>query len=139
VLKDALPGSADRSGHALIVKGVVEPMELGHLSYKEATYEDYLGTRGLERLGLEKWREYIAEVVGRLMAALQLDDVIVGGGNVRNLDKLPQGCRAGDNSNAFREGFLLWEKVSDRRTAIRAKAPSRPIRGEEGRTNLKSA
>jgi glucose-6-phosphate isomerase len=124
-------------GAALIVEGAVEPMELGHLSYKEATYEDYLGTGGLERLGFEKWREYITEVVGRLMAALQLDDVVIGGGNVRNLDKLPQGCRAGDNANAFRGGFLLWEKARDRRTAICTKAPSWSIRGEEGRTKLK--
>ena len=104
-------------GSALIVDGILEPMELGHLPYKKATYEDYVGNRGLDRVGKKKWREYVAEVVERLIAALQPDDVVLGGGNVKKLKELPAGCRAGDNANAFVGGFRLWEHESDRKNA----------------------
>lgn len=97
-------------GSALIVKGQLLAMELGHLPYKTATYEDYLGLRGLKRLGITKWRQCFLEVVTRFIRALDLDDVVIGGGNVTKLDKLPPGCRAGDNALAFQGGFLLWKK-----------------------------
>jgi polyphosphate glucokinase len=95
-------------GTTLIVDGVVEPMELGHLPYKKATYEDYVGQRGLEKHGLHKWRRHVADVVKLLVAALEPDDVVLGGGNVKQLKTLPPGTRAGDNANAFVGGFRLW-------------------------------
>jgi polyphosphate glucokinase len=98
-------------GSAVVVDGIVEPMELGHLPYKKATFEDYVGIRGLEKHGKKKWRSYVADVVERLIAALEPEDVVLGGGNVHKLKKLPAGCRAGDNANAFRGGFRLWEKA----------------------------
>jgi polyphosphate glucokinase len=101
-------------GSTLIVEGIVEPMELGHLPYRKGTYEDYIGMRGLERFGKKKWRRYVADVVTRLVAALEPDDVVLGGGNVKKLKELPTGCRAGDNTNAFAGGFRLWEERSDR-------------------------
>ena len=97
-------------GSTLIVDGIVEPMELGHLPYKKHTYEDYVGERGLVRLGKSKWQRDVAEVVALLIAALEPDDVVLGGGNVKLLEKLPAGCRLGDNANAFAGGFRLWEK-----------------------------
>jgi polyphosphate glucokinase len=99
-------------GSTLIVDGIVEPMELGHLPYKKATYEDYVGLRGLEKHGPHKWRRHVADVVKLLVAALEPDDVVLGGGNVKRLKELPPGCRAGDNMNAFKGGFRLWEKSS---------------------------
>jgi len=101
-------------GTTMVVNGAVEPMELGHLPYKKATYEDYVGLRGLEKYGKKKWRQYVEDVVARLIAALQPDDVVLGGGNVKKLKKLPKGCRAGDNANAFVGGFRLWEGPADR-------------------------
>jgi len=98
-------------GSAVIVDGIVEPMELGHLPYKKATFEDYLGARGLEKYGKKKWRRCVTDAVERLIAALEPEDVVLGGGNVRKLDELPPGCRAGDNANAFLGGFRLWEKA----------------------------
>lgn len=95
-------------GSTLIVEGAVVPMELGHLPYRKATFEDYVGERGLERYGKRKWRQYVADVVARLQAALLPDEVVLGGGNVRALKELPPGCRAGDNANAFAGGFRLW-------------------------------
>ncbi len=98
-------------GSALIVEGIVEPMELGHLPYKKATYEDYVGLRGLERYGKKKWRLNVADVVKLLVAALEPDEVVLGGGNVKKLKQLPPLCRAGDNNNAFLGGFRLWQQT----------------------------
>ncbi len=116
-------------GSAVIVDGIVEPMELGHLPYRKATFEDYVGVRGLEKYGKKKWRRHVADTVERLIAALEPEDVILGGGNVHKLKKLPPGCRAGDNANAFRGGFRLWEKASgstrDKHPCVRA--PGRPL------------
>jgi len=101
-------------GSALVVEGNVVPMELAHLSYGDKTYEDYLGHRGLKRYGKEKWESYVRFGVARLIAALHPDDVVIGGGNVKNLKELPPGCRAGDNANAFIGGFRLWEEEGSR-------------------------
>jgi predicted NBD/HSP70 family sugar kinase len=97
-------------GSALIADGVIVPMELAHMAYRKATYEDYLGVRGLKRLGKKKWKRHIEFVVAQLTAALHPDDVVLGGGNVKKLKKLPSGCRAGNNANAFLGGFRLWDK-----------------------------
>jgi polyphosphate glucokinase len=96
-------------GSAMVVDGIAVPMELGHLPYRHRTYEDYVGVRGLERLGKRKWRKRVAEVVELLVAALEPGDVVLGGGNVHQLKELPPGCRAGDNADAFRGGFRLWD------------------------------
>jgi polyphosphate glucokinase len=96
-------------GSTMIVDGVVEPMELAHLPYRKGTYEDYVGLRGLSVHGEKKWRKHVEDVIARLVAALEPDDVVLGGGNVKHLDKLPRGCRAGDNANAFLGGFRAWE------------------------------
>src|SRR5262249_2159983 len=117
-------------GSAAIVDGIVEPLELGHLPYKKATFEDYLGVRGLDKYGKKKWRRYVTDAVERLIAALQPEDVVLGGGNVRKLNRLPLGCRAGDNANAFQGGFRLWEKADDstREKHPCVRAPGRPLR-----------
>jgi polyphosphate glucokinase len=116
-------------GSAAIVDGIVEPLELGHLPYKKATFEDYVGVRGLEKYGKKKWRCYVADVVERLIAALEPEEVVLGGGNIHKLKSLPPGCRAGDNANAFRGGFRLWEKTDgttrDKHPCVRA--PDRPL------------
>jgi polyphosphate glucokinase len=96
-------------GAAMIVHGVLQPMELGHLAYKKGkTYEDYLGIRGFKRLGKKKWRRYVAKIVKALKDALEADYVVLGGGNSKKLKRLPPGTRLGDNANAFRGGFRMW-------------------------------
>jgi polyphosphate glucokinase len=99
-------------GSTMIVDGIVEPMELGHLPYKKGTYEDYVGEAGLERHGKKKWQRHVADVVARLIAALEPGDTVLGGGNVKKLETLPPHCRAGDNANAFCGGFRLWEETT---------------------------
>ena len=102
-------------GSALIIDGVLEPTELAHLPYKKGrTFEDYVGIRGLQRLGKARWRECVLDVVERLRAALNADDVVVGGGNARKLRTPPPGSRLGDNDNAFLGGFRLWNGVPTR-------------------------
>jgi polyphosphate glucokinase len=100
-------------GSAVIVDGVVEPMELGHLPYRKGTYEDYVGLRGLTAHGEKKWRKHVEDVIERLVAALEPEDVVLGGGNVKHLEELPPGCRPGDNANAFLGGFRAWEAETD--------------------------
>ena len=95
----------------MVVNGIIEPMELGHLPFRNATFEDYVGVRGLDKYGKKKWRSNVADVVERLVAALQPDEVVLGGGNVKKLKKLPRLCRAGENDNAFRGGFRLWKDM----------------------------
>jgi polyphosphate glucokinase len=97
-------------GSALIVDGVLEPMELGHLPYRKGrTYEEYVGLKGLERLGKKKWRRHVLDVVARMRAAFETDDVVVGGGNAKLIEKWPTGVRAGSNRQAFRGGYRLWQ------------------------------
>jgi polyphosphate glucokinase len=96
-------------GSAMIVNGIVEPMELGHLPYKKGTYEDYVGDRGLHRVGKKRWRKLVMDVIERLVAATEPDDVVIGGGNLVHLNKLPKGCRAGNNAYAFIGGFRMWD------------------------------
>jgi len=98
-------------GSAMIMNGLLEPMELAHLPYRDATFEDYVGIRGLEKYGKVEWRKFVVDVVRRLVAALEPDDVVLGGGNVHNLRILPAGCRRGDNANSFLGGFRLWQKA----------------------------
>ena len=108
-------------GSTMIVDGIIEPMELAHLPYKKGSYEDYVGERSLKKRGKRKWRRHVADVVKLLMTALETDDVVLGGGNVRNLKKLPQGCREGNNANAFLGGFRLWENTGNHRRRPRGK------------------
>ena len=96
-------------GSAMIVDGILEPMELAHLTYKRGkTYEDYLGLRGLRRLGKKKWRQQVAKIAEKLKTALEADYVVLGGGNIKKLKKLPPGTRLGNNQNAFLGGFRMW-------------------------------
>ena len=95
----------------MIVDGILEPMELAHLPYKKRrTYEDYVGLRGLKRLGKKKWNRYVSDVVEQLKVALEAEYVVLGGGNAKLLKKLPPGARLGDNNNSFRGGFRLWHR-----------------------------
>jgi polyphosphate glucokinase len=109
-------------GSAMVAEGIIEPMELGHLPYKKGTYEDYVGERGLEHAGKKKWRQHVEDIVTRLKVALEPDDVVIGGGNVRLLKELPPGCRVGDNANAFIGGFRLWEEAKARGRKVAKKA-----------------
>jgi polyphosphate glucokinase len=95
-------------GSAMVVDGLMEPMELAHLPYKSKTYEDYVGLRGLKKLGKKKWRRKVAEIVEQLKDALEVEYVVLGGGNSKKLKDLPPGARLGDNQNAFLGGFRLW-------------------------------
>lgn len=95
-------------GAAVVAEGVVVPMELAHLSFKDGTYQDYVGDGALRRLGRKKWQKYVEYGAARMIEAVGPDDVVIGGGNVKKLKKLPKGCRAGANAYAFVGGYRLW-------------------------------
>jgi polyphosphate glucokinase len=99
-------------GSAMIVDGIVEPMELGHLPFRKGTYESHVGNHALKKKGGQRWCRLVADVVALFTAALEPDEVVLGGGNVKRLRKLPPKCRAGDNRNAFLGGFRLWERCA---------------------------
>jgi polyphosphate glucokinase len=97
-------------GSALVVDGIVQPLELAHLPYRRGhSFEEYVGAAGYEKLGRRRWRQFVADVVDRLRVAMQVDYVVLGGGNAKELDALPDGARRGTNANAFAGGFRLWE------------------------------
>jgi predicted NBD/HSP70 family sugar kinase len=97
-------------GTTLVTNGVVVPLELAHLPFRDKkSYEDTIGEAGLKQTGKRKWRRNVDEIVGLLMAATNADYVVLGGGNVRFMDELPPNTRRGSNANAFRGGYRLWD------------------------------
>jgi polyphosphate glucokinase len=116
----------------MVVDGVIEPMEIAHLPYRKGTYEDYIGARGLQRRGQKKWQRHVTDVVERLAAALEPDEVVLGGGNVKRLKELPPLCREGDNANAFLGGFKLWEDAPDSASARRTRGRAARSSGHDG-------
>jgi len=95
-------------GSAMVVDGIVAPMELGHLPFRKATFEDYVGERGRKRLGKKDWEKAVAEAIEALTAALEPEYVVLGGGNAKKLEQLPANARLGRNDNAFKGAFRLW-------------------------------
>ena len=96
-------------GSALILNGNLEPLEVGHLPYRKGrTFEDYVGLRGLKRLGKKRWRKHVLAVVALLRRAFLPEDVVLGGGNSKKLKALPEGTRMGANAHAFKGGYDLW-------------------------------
>jgi polyphosphate glucokinase len=107
-------------GSAMVVDGIPEPMELGHLPYRKGeTFEDCVGAAGLERLGKKKWKQKVADIVEYFISALEPDYVVLGGGNAEKLGRLPRMVRLGDNANAFKGGFKLWDTRPARRLKSR--------------------
>ena len=127
-------------GSAMVIEGKLQPMELAHLPYKkERTFEEYVGEAALERYGRKKWSKEVRKVVGVLAAALEPDEVVLGGGNARLIRKLPPRTRAGSNEHAIIGGFRLWQdptewvdlterRTGSKRTRSRSATTRRPPR-----------
>jgi polyphosphate glucokinase len=108
-------------GVTLLLDGAIEPTELGHMPYKRGrTYEDYLGERGRKQRGNKKWRKSVNEIVRHLQQALEVDYVVLGGGNAARLTRVPPGVRIGNNRNAFTGGLRLWQLRAVRRLLLPA-------------------
>jgi len=112
-------------GTAMIVDGTLVPMELAHLPYRKKTFEDYVGDRALQKFGLKKWRKHVTDVVMRLTAALEPEEIVLGGGNAVHVEDLPPHARIGANTNAFPGGFRLWQDAAPRKRAKRARKTRR--------------
>jgi polyphosphate glucokinase len=101
-------------GSTMISDGQILPMELAHLPYKKKrSYEDYVGIAGLQRMGKLKWRRHVLKIIDLFKAALQVDYVVLGGGNAELVKELPIYVHLGDNANAFTGGCRLWDKHQD--------------------------
>ena len=118
-------------GSAMIVDGILEPMELGHLPFRKATYEDYVGQRGLDRLGTKRWRKAVQATVETLAAALEPEYVVLGGGNAVRLAELPDGARLGRNADAFLGGFRLWAERPSGGSALDPGSVPAAVAGDE--------
>ena len=118
-------------GSAMVIEGIVEPMELAHLPYKKGTYEDYVGLRGLKKYGKKKWRRHVEDIVAHFVKAMEPDEVVLGGGNVKHIKHMPPHCRAGSNANAFLGGFRLWDHgdASKPSSPGKKRASSRKVNG----------
>ncbi|MEO8739822.1 MAG: ROK family protein [Casimicrobiaceae bacterium] len=116
-------------GSAMVVDRIVVPMELAHLPYRKKTFEDYVGVKALKKRGKKKWRDCVADVIERLVAALLPEDVVIGGGNAEHLKQLPIRCRLTDNGAAFVGGFRLWEIAHDASSLSRRAADGVAKRG----------
>jgi polyphosphate glucokinase len=100
-------------GSAMVADGVLLPLELGHLPYRRGlTFEDYVGVRGLARLGRTRWTRHVHLAVAQLQAAMQANYVVLGGGQTKELETRPPGVRLGSNRTAIRGGLRLWETPS---------------------------
>ena len=108
-------------GSALIIDGVVEPLELAHLPFRNGTFEDYVGERSFKKRGKKKWTKLVFEVVDHLSRAMQPDYIVIGGGGVKDLDEMPPNCRRGANELAFLGGFRLWDPAWAPSTAAGSK------------------
>jgi polyphosphate glucokinase len=123
-------------GSAMIIDGGLAPMELAHLPYRKRTYEGYTGQDALDRMGRKKWRKHVAKIVSLLAAALEPEDVVLGGGNIKYLKEMPSGCRAGNNAAAFEGGFRLWAAAGESDNAAQTPARGRTVR-HRSEVNLK--
>jgi predicted NBD/HSP70 family sugar kinase len=112
-------------GSAMIAGGSLDPLELAHLPYRRGrTYEEYVGAAGLKRLGVKRWRKHVVKICQQLKDALQVDYVVLGGGNAKLIEKPPEGVHLGANTNAFVGGFRLWHEQ-----AVHASGMARNRRG----------
>ena len=118
-------------GSAFVADGQLEPQELAHLPYRNnRTYEDYVGLRGLKRLGRKKWQRHVERVIELLKHGLQADYVMLGGGNTKKLKTLPDGVRLGNNSHAILGGVRVWETPVSEAADKGAARPSAPTGGK---------
>jgi polyphosphate glucokinase len=118
-------GTGTGLGSAMIFDGVVVPLELAHLPYRDGfTYEDYAGAAGLEKRGKKRWRKSVLDIIAKLKAAMVCDYVLLGGGNAKLMQKLPEGVILGANSNAIEGGLKLWEIAVPNAAAGKAVATS---------------
>jgi polyphosphate glucokinase len=127
-------------GAALVVEGHLQPLELAHLPYRAGkTYEEFMGKRAQDRMGKKRWRRVVAEIVPRLLEAFQVDEIVLGGGNVKQIKALPRGARPGDNANAFAGGFRLWERAAARRRRAATVVPAVPAVKQRPRPRRRAA
>ena len=97
-------------GSTLVIEGVIAALELGHLPYRNGRdFEHFVGERARKRRGNKHWRRAVAQAVQDLRQALLPDYVVLGGGNVHHLRRLPPNTQRGANADAFTGGFRLWK------------------------------
>jgi polyphosphate glucokinase len=100
-------------GSALVTPRLVLSLGLGFIDYRGEKMYKWLDDKAFQRLGVEEWRKALYEIVPMLKSALQADYVVLGGGNVKELEELPDGVRRGHNRTVVEGGRKLWEELPD--------------------------
>ncbi len=97
-------------GSALLWDRSVLSLELSDLPYlDDLSVEDWLGEAGLKKFGEKRWQIEAHRVISELKRSFIADYVVLGGGNAKLIDPLPQGVTLGHNRNAFTGGVRLWQ------------------------------
>lgn len=97
-------------GTALIFEDLILPLEGGHMPFKLGTFETHVGDEALKKMGKKKWKELVYLSIAHFRRCFQPDQIVLGGGNSKLLEEIPEDCVLGNNKNAFAGGFRLWEK-----------------------------
>ena len=97
-------------GTALVYDGKIVPLALGHLQFRDATFSTCLSREGLQQHGNAVWQAAVRDAGAQLKAAFLADYVVFGGGNAKNVEDLPEGCRKGGNHNAYFGGLRIWDE-----------------------------
>jgi predicted NBD/HSP70 family sugar kinase len=97
-------------GCTYIFDGTIVPLALGHLKlHGEKSFEDSLNRKAYDHDGVVRWQKRVAEAAAELKAAFLADYIVFGGGNAKEIEELPEGCRRGGNQNAYFGGLRMWE------------------------------
>jgi hypothetical protein len=100
-------------GSALIADHLILSLDMGRLQIGDHRVFEMLGDQGAERLGPKKWQKAVHEIVPALQHALLADYVVLGGGNAKEMEELPDGVRRGHNRTVVDGGRRLWEDLPD--------------------------
>ncbi|GMQ23765.1 ROK family protein [Algoriphagus sp. oki45] len=97
-------------GTAMVFEDLILPLEGGHLPFKQGTFETHVGNAAMKKVGKKKWKELVYQTIEHFRHCFQPDEIVLGGGNSKYLEEIPEKCRLGSNKNAFTGGFRLWER-----------------------------
>jgi polyphosphate glucokinase len=100
-------------GSAYVGDHVILSLDLGRMTYGDSRLFELLGDDGFDQLGVKKWQKVVHDIVPALKHAMMADYVVLGGGNVKKIEELPDGVRRGHNRTVVEGGRRLWEELPD--------------------------
>ena len=100
-------------GTALLMDGILLPhLEVAHhpLS-KERDYDQYIGKKALEEVGIERWNKRMKKVIEVLKTVFNYDHLYISGGNAKKITfKLEDNISIVSNVDGIKGGARLWQE-----------------------------